>query len=176
MIRNSMIFNRSPILPYWGWNAYTPVIPKLYWDCESAEQAIKNLYRSFDKLTHYASYIAETVNELDYATPEYVNDEIKKVNDEINDLRQMIIDLTLSGNELLWNVHKGMFDSNIETMREFFNFVTEKAYRCSDIANMNVTTSQMANSGLNSEGWAVCNSYYFKRKMSDVLPQYTEII
>lgn len=174
MVRRSFIFNRSPILPYWGWNTYTPVIPKLYWDCESAEQALKNLYRSFDKLTHYASYIAEYVNGLDFSTPDDLQNLRDKLENEIYEIKQMIDEITESGTELIWNVYKGAFDTSVSSMRDLFNFVTEKAYRCEDIASFNVTVSQAANSGLNVEGWAVCNSYYFKNKISDVLPQYTE--
>ena len=37
-----------PVLPFWGWTAYTPVIPKLYWDCVSTEQGVKNLWKSVE--------------------------------------------------------------------------------------------------------------------------------
>lgn len=176
MIQNGIYVNRSPLLPYWGWNAYTPVIPKLYWDCESAEQAVKNLWKSFDNLTHYASYIAENVNALDYATPEELYDLQKDIEEKLYVIEELIKSLTVSGNELIWSVHDAEYLPSIDAMRNTFNFVTERSYRNSDLAGMNLTVSVVADCGLNVEGWAVCNSYYIKNKMNDVLPQYKEII
>lgn len=60
---NKYIVNAA-IPSYWGWTAYTPVIPKLYWDVYSQEERIKRLCKEYDKLTHYASMIAKTVNDL----------------------------------------------------------------------------------------------------------------
>ena len=171
MFGNSFIFNRSQILPYWGWNAYTPVIPKLYWDCESAEQSVKNLWRNFDKLTHYASYIAEQVNSLEYVTPEELEKETDELKEDIYELKNLILEI-IGGAGESWNVRKGSFDSSVESMRDMFEMVTVHAYRCDDIAVMNVTVSQVADCGLNCEGWATSNSAYFKNKISDVLPQY----
>ena len=48
---------------YTGWTQYTPVIPKLYWDVYSAEQRMKNLCMSFDKVEHYLDYMAQLMNE-----------------------------------------------------------------------------------------------------------------
>ena len=48
---------------YSGWGLYTPVIPKLYWDEYSAEQRMKQLCMSFDKVEHYLDYIANLMNE-----------------------------------------------------------------------------------------------------------------
>jgi len=48
---------------YSGWTQYTPVIPKLYWDVYSAEQRMKQLCMSFDKVEHYLDYIANMMNE-----------------------------------------------------------------------------------------------------------------
>lgn len=48
---------------YSGWTQYSPVIPKLYWNVYSAEQRLKQLCMSFDKVEHYLDYIAEQMNE-----------------------------------------------------------------------------------------------------------------
>lgn len=58
------ILINATIPSYWGWTQYTPVIPKLYWDVYSQEERIKRLCMEYDKLTHYASMIADEVNEL----------------------------------------------------------------------------------------------------------------
>lgn len=54
---------------YSGWTAYTPVIPKVYWDVYSQEQRIKWLFCNTDKLQHYMDYIAELTNQwvLEYS-------------------------------------------------------------------------------------------------------------
>jgi hypothetical protein len=52
----------SGLPSFFGWNAYTPVIPKLYWDIYSQEERIKRLCLQYDKLCHYASAIAEKEN------------------------------------------------------------------------------------------------------------------
>ena len=53
-----------------GWNQYTPVIPKMYWDAFSQEQIIKQLCCDFDKCEHYLDYVAEKMNEwgIDFDT------------------------------------------------------------------------------------------------------------
>lgn len=61
---NTSYLAAQVIPPYWGWTAYTPVIPKLYWDVYSQEERIKRLCMEYDKLTHYASAIAEVVNDI----------------------------------------------------------------------------------------------------------------
>lgn len=43
----------SPIPPFWGFSAFTPTIPKLYWDVKSQEQRILNLFDLLNKLVCY---------------------------------------------------------------------------------------------------------------------------
>lgn len=42
------------IPPFWGFTAFTPTIPKLYWDVKSQEQRILNLFDLLNKLVCYA--------------------------------------------------------------------------------------------------------------------------
>jgi len=56
-----MDITQLSVVPYWGWTAYTPVIPKMYWDVYSQEERIKLLCKDHDKLVHYASYLAEQI-------------------------------------------------------------------------------------------------------------------
>ena len=51
-----------PALPnYSGWTEYTPVIPKMYWDVYSAEQRMKMLCVSNDKIVHFLDSLAASV-------------------------------------------------------------------------------------------------------------------
>ena len=43
----------APIPPFWGFSAFTPTIPKLYWNVKSQEQRILNLFDLLDKLVCY---------------------------------------------------------------------------------------------------------------------------
>ena len=43
----------SPIPPFWGFSAFTPTIPKLYWNVKSQEQRILNLFDLLNKLVCY---------------------------------------------------------------------------------------------------------------------------
>lgn len=43
----------GPIPPFWGFSAFTPTIPKLYWDVKSQEQRILNLFDLLNKLVCY---------------------------------------------------------------------------------------------------------------------------
>lgn len=158
------------VLPFWGWTAYTPVIPKLYYDCISAEQAIKNLWKSFDKLCHYSTYVAQSVNEIDFVDPKELDNLQSEVNNSLQKLRNEISQLV--GSSLDWNVRTGAEDSSIESMRDMFRYVTVHAYRVQDINNLNLTVDMVRDSGLNCEGWGACNSYYIDNHMTDALTQY----
>lgn len=71
------------IPPFWGWTSYTPVIPKLYWDVYSNEDRLKNLCKEFDKLTHYASMLAEEVNTLSGNVEQTLADFEQKIQEQI---------------------------------------------------------------------------------------------
>lgn len=69
---------------YSGWTQYTPVIPKLYWDVYSAEQRMKQLCLSFDKVEHYLDYIAGMMNEWNIEFTQELQDELAKMWEQIN--------------------------------------------------------------------------------------------
>lgn len=159
------------VLPFWGWTAYTPVIPKLYWDCISAEQAVKNLWKSFDKLCHYSTYVAQAVNEIDFVDPAELDNFQNTVNRTLQEMQDEILQI-MGGASLSWNVRYGKEDTSIESMRDMFRYVTVHAYRIQDINNLNLTVAMVRDSGLNCEGWGACNSYYIDNHMTDALTQY----
>lgn len=45
----------GPIPPFWGFSAFTPTIPKLYWDVKSQEQRILNLFDLLNKIVCYCN-------------------------------------------------------------------------------------------------------------------------
>ena len=52
----------DPIAPFWGYSAFTPTIPKLYWDVKSQEQRILNLFDLLDKLIDYCNTMGIQIN------------------------------------------------------------------------------------------------------------------
>lgn len=52
----------DPIPPFWGYSAFTPTIPKLYWDVKSQEQRILNLFDLLDKLIDYCNTMGIEIN------------------------------------------------------------------------------------------------------------------
>lgn len=65
----------SPIPPFCGFSAFTPTIPKLYWDVKSQEQRILNLFDLLNKLICYSEQIGIQLNlsqdELDKLKAEF---------------------------------------------------------------------------------------------------------
>lgn len=54
----------TPIPPYNAFTAYSPTIPKLYWDVKSQEQRILELCKNMMKVVAYNDSAADKVNEL----------------------------------------------------------------------------------------------------------------
>ena len=93
------IINRPPravpigsVPSFWGWTTYTPVIPKLYWDIYSQEERIKRLCLQYDKLTHYASMIAEVLNDQTQNIDDILDAFQKKLDEQIAEQNQNIAD------------------------------------------------------------------------------------
>ena len=45
--------------PFFGFTAFTPTIPKLYWDVHSQEQRIHRICEMLDKIICYANFLGE---------------------------------------------------------------------------------------------------------------------
>lgn len=58
-----MFPNIIALMPFYALYAYTPVIPKFYWDAKSQEEIVKYLCCEYDKLRHYADSLADKGNE-----------------------------------------------------------------------------------------------------------------
>lgn len=51
-----------PIVPYGAFTAFTPTVPKLYWDVKSQEQRIKSICCELEKLIAYADALGVQIN------------------------------------------------------------------------------------------------------------------
>lgn len=68
----SLPFLNWPI--YSGWTAFTPTVPKIYWDVYSQEQRIKQLCMNFSKAEQYLDTVATLTNNWQKEYVEIVQD------------------------------------------------------------------------------------------------------
>lgn len=96
---------------YSGWTAFTPTIPKLYWDVYSQEQRIKQLCMNYNKAECYLDYVAKLTNDW---VGEYT-DEVQAKLDELE--------------ALLWNGLESAVDKWIdENLSYIFTKVAKQVY------------------------------------------------
>lgn len=84
------IINLRHIPAFMGWTAYTPVIPKLYWDVYSQEERIKRLCMEYDKLMHYASHIAKELNDLSQEINDILQELQEKIDNQLEEQNKKI--------------------------------------------------------------------------------------
>lgn len=81
----------TTVLPsYWGWTAYTPVIPKLYWDVYSQEERIKRLCIENDKIIHYIDMVVQHINENDSNFQEQIDNILDSVTQQLEEQNALI--------------------------------------------------------------------------------------
>ena len=149
------------VIPYSGWTAWTPVIPKMYWDVYSAEQRLKAICERLGKTEQYMDYVADEVNAYSQAVGDEVAEELRKAHTDLLNLREELIELVMQVGEgsLDWDVQHGRYDSSINAMRDMFNDVTVHALYIEELNALNMTVEELANSGLNVRGLAVMSRW-----------------
>lgn len=114
----------GPIVPFWGFSAFTPTIPKLYWDVKSQEQRILNLFDLLNKLICYANNMGMQidVNIQDIAD---LKDELQDLKDGgfLNQFEQQIMD---------W-VNATMVQILAQAAHQVFFGLTDDGYFCAYI-------------------------------------------
>lgn len=135
------------IPPFWGFENFTPTIPKLYWNVKSQEQRILNLFDLLDKLVNYANQIGESVN--------YTKEEIEQLRKDFNNL-------FVEGSEF-WNLFEKKLnkwvDDNVKSliqksMKNVYFGLTKNGYFCAYIPESwsDITFDTGATYGLNTYG------------------------
>lgn len=114
----------SPIPPFWGFSAFTPTIPKLYWNVKSQEQRILNLFDLLNKLVCYADNMGLQID---------VNaQDIKDLQDAMQDLKDGGL-LDYYENQIYQWIQDNM-DALISASIKFVYFgLTEDGYFCAYI-------------------------------------------
>lgn len=128
-----------PLPPFMGFTAFTPEVPKLYWNVKSQEQRYFMLCKELHKLICYADAIAERLNlvtaDLDAkmrAFEEQVANQLEEQNQAINKQLAAQNELVQKSLENL----KKYVDYRFDTIAEGVNVydVTSGAYRPSNEA------------------------------------------
>lgn len=73
-------FQKPFVVPFAGFTAFVPSIPKLYWNVKSQEQRILALCEELDKLLCYVDYQGGKINE-NRDDIEWLRDELQKIID-----------------------------------------------------------------------------------------------
>ena len=106
---------------YSGWTAFTPTIPKMYWNVYSQEERIKDLCCQYKKAEQYLDFVAQLTNDW---VGEYT-DEVQTALDELE--------------KLLWNGIEEGVDKWISehmkyiydhTIKQIYFGLTEEGYWC----------------------------------------------
>lgn len=75
---------------------------------------------------------------------------------------------------LIWNVTKGKYTGNVESMRDIFNDITVHAITVDTLAEMDLTVDQLSDCGLNVRGLAVFSGYLVGEDFEPEGIRYTE--
>ena len=70
-------YGRYFLPSFWDFTAYTPTIPKMYWQVRSQEQRILNIFQLVDKVIAYVDNENEAIADL--------AQKVQELEDEIND-------------------------------------------------------------------------------------------
>lgn len=75
---------------------------------------------------------------------------------------------------LIWNVTKGKYAENVESMRDIFNDVTVHALTVDTLADLDMNVDQLSDCGLNVRGLAVFSGYLVGEDFEPEGIRYTE--
>lgn len=75
---------------------------------------------------------------------------------------------------LIWNVTKGKYTDNVESMRDIFNDVTVHALTVDTLADLDMNVDQLSDCGLNVRGLAVFSGYLIGEDFEPEGIRYTE--
>lgn len=165
-----------PFLPYQSWlTQYTPVIPKLYWDVDSAEQRIKALWRQMRCLNDYMEYLSGYVGELEDKVAEMLDEQKAWVTAQLSslegELKRLIEQVT--GSSLDWDVTAGELAPTMVAHRNLYWWATPHGLTVEDFnaAMPDLTVSELAESGMNCQGWSQYGDFYAKSGTKQI-PRY----
>lgn len=163
--------------PYNAFTVSPPVIPTLYYDVYSQEERIKALCCEIEKLTQYSNLLATTINNIETDVDQKLTDALAEVDKRIAQLKDELVKLIneVVGTSMDWDVTTGTTAPTIQAHRNLYHWVTAHGMTIGEFnaAKPDMTVQELADCGLNCQGWAVMSRTAFgKDGIEDVPGEY----
>lgn len=174
-------FNYPPLPYFIGFTAFTPEVPKLYWDVKSAEQRYFTLCEELHKMICYADTLAERLNAITLDFETVINDLQESIDEQLAEQNESIATQLKEQNEqvekelaamksyinqrfddiaegqYVYDVTTGTYRPSIETMRRIYSALaysnTGPRALVSDVST-NLDVAQLANMTVYHAAWS----------------------
>lgn len=130
-----------------GITAYTPTIPKFYWDVDSQEQGIKQLAKVLKKATDYLNQVSDQVNvntaDIEELRKE-IDDALPKLDERITALEKALETITTS--LLVYDPTKGKYTNSMNQSRRMLQILgnpSDDHLTVQTIADKGTTVAEM---------------------------------
>lgn len=168
----------TPVVPPWDlWFPFqTPVVPELYWNVLSSEQRYKQLCCTLQSLIDYSKLLADGLNDVTQDVREqleaqsaWVASQIAQLDAELRKLIEQV-----AGSSMDWDVTAGDLDSSQTAHRALYWWLTPHGLTVGDFNGTmgDLTVSDLADSGLNCQGWAQYGGAYLQGGIASVPVYY----
>lgn len=153
--------------PYASFVASPPLIPKLYWDVYSQEERIKKICCEIEKLAQYSNLLSETVNKIESDVAESIKENQTLVDKKLKELEEELKNLInqVVGTSADYDVTVGAAVPTMQAHRNLYHWVTVHGMTVEEFngAKPDMTVQELADSGLNCQGWAAMSRTAFGR-------------
>lgn len=159
--------------PYNAFTVSPPVIPTLYYDVYSQEERIKAICCEIEKLAQYSNLLSGTINNIETDVDNSLKDALAKVDKKLKDLEAELIGLinTVVGTSLDYDVTAGTTAPTKTAHRNLYHWVTVYGMTVEEFNDhTDMTVGELADSGLNCQGWAVMSRRAFGKDGMGAVP------
>lgn len=167
--------NPVPLWDLW-FPTQTPVVPEIYWNVVSQEQRYKQLCCTLAALIDYSKLLANGINEVSDEVAEQLKEQSAWVTEQIALLRDELTKLIeqVTGTSFDWDVLQGQADATQTAHRALYWWLTPNGLTCEDFNSQapSMTVAELAESGINCQGWAQYGGSYIKLGISSVPVYY----
>lgn len=165
------------IPPFNCFTASPPVIPALYYDVYSQEERIKAICCEIEKLTQYSNLLAETINGIEADVDQKLTDTLAKVDKRLASLKDELVKMIneVVGTSMDWDVTTGTTAPTMVAHRNLYHWITTFGMTIAEFnaAKPDMTVQELADCGLNCQGWAALSRTAFgKAGMGNVPGEY----
>ena len=159
-----------PFPCYSGWEPYSPIIPKLYYDVDSVEQRTKAMAYAIEAIEQYCDLVSKELNKHTGEITALQKEDVRLLNviqayvaefqnnvDRIDAVLQGIGE----GGEMIWNYVLSEYQDSKQAIRGMRNDInTVDGFTVEETSCY--TVKQMADSGLTARGWALISRNVMK--------------